>query len=206
MANRDELKKWLRENSTPEEIEELDRLDEKEAQDGKLENIEKGVNDFNGKTHDLLSTVVTKINKVVESSPQQNQMIVEAFAKIAESLNQRLDELKTVTKNNKTADLSGFFKDFGTQIGQWAESSKNSEDLIRNLKWNASQQLRDVNGSPINPSIAPFAITVAYDDIKLTYTGSNITQVDYYQTNMLKATLVLTYDGSSNLTDVQRTH
>jgi hypothetical protein len=118
-----------------------------------------------------------------------------------------LKEIANQLKESKPKDYSGFFKDFPTMVQKLtssSESTKQSAEIIRNLKWNASQQLRDVNGSPINPAIAAFSVTANYDDVRLTYTGDNVTQIDYYQTSNLKATLVLTYVGD-NLTRVQRT-
>lgn len=201
MDNKDDLKKWLRENSSPEEQVELDALDEKESQTTKLENIEKGVSQFGGE-YKALTSILSKVLKSIQASSEESQRAALIYAEIAKGINSRIETLATAKPNK---DLSGFFKDFSTQMGQWGTSAKNTEDLIRNLKWNASQQLRDVNGSPVNPAIAPFGITVSYDDIKLTYTGDNITQVDYYQANKLKATLVLTYSGD-NLIEVNRTH
>lgn len=148
-------------------------------------------------------------NKFASLSSKNAQRMHEAFGNIAKDIAGQFSEVgKTFSQSmdkNKAPDLSGFFKDFSTQLGQWADSSKKSEDLIRNLKWNASQQLRDVNGSPVNPSIAAFAITASYDDVQFTYTGSNLTQANYYQAGNLVATLVLTYDGSNNITEVHRT-
>lgn len=113
---------------------------------------------------------------------------------------------KELSKPQKQQDQSGFFKDFPTLLSQIGTNTGNTNALIQNLKWNASQQLRDVNGSPINPSISPFGITSTYDDIKLTnYDGNgNVGTVTYYQNNQVKAVLSLTYDGSGNLTDVTR--
>lgn len=108
-------------------------------------------------------------------------------------------------KGGKQPDWSGFFKDMPTMLSQIGDNTGKTSQLIQNLKWNASQQLRDVNGSPINPAIAPFAITASYDDIKLTYDGSgNVSTVTYYQAGQIKSVLNLTYNGSNNLIDAQR--
>lgn len=132
-------------------------------------------------------------------------------AELQEAIVKSLEELKGIfsVKNSTpmfSDDESGFFKDGPTMLAQIGTNTSQTADLIRNLKWNASQQLRDVNGSPINPSIAPFAITQTYDDVKLTnYDGSgNVGTITYYQNGNIRAQLTLTYDGSGNLTDVTR--
>lgn len=138
----------------------------------------------------------------------------QAFSQMQESLLKGLEKLKnTIEESAKTGkveqpDWSGFFKDMPTMLSQIGDNTGRTSQLIQNLKWNASQQLRNVNGSPINPAIAPFAITQTYDDVQLSdYDGSgNVGTVKYYQAGNLQAQLALTYDGSGNLTDVIRTH
>lgn len=200
--NKTALKQWLRENSTPEEIAEMDRLDALEEQKEKIAGLEQGVSQLSEKTTQAFSSSLNKVVRAIEMSMQLNQEMVET---ISSKFTELAPAFENAVAKHKGADLSGFYKDFGTQIAQWAKSSEGTKELIQNLKWNASQQLRDVNGSPVNPAIAPFGITVNYDDIQLTYTGDNITKVDYYQANSLKATLVLTYAGD-NLVEVLRTN
>lgn len=132
------------------------------------------------------------LGQLAESQKATNDLLAKGF--------------KELSKPSKQQDFSGFFKDFPTLLSQIGGNTKDTSDLIRNLKWNASQQLRDVNGSPINPAIAGFGITSTYDDIKLTnYDGSgNVGTVTYYQNGNIKAQLSLTYDGSGNLIDATR--
>lgn len=65
--------------------------------------------------------------------------------------------------------------------------------------------MRDQTFNPIDPAIAPFAITTSYDDIVLAYTGDNLTGVTYKKAGAVVAVLALSYDGDDNLTEVQRT-
>lgn len=208
MANKKVLKSMLFELSTPEErkafkeneIEGLgDRIEE-------LSNMVSGVTEraedaatkqqmqeLNFSLRKFKVEFANFVNKLADSLEGNNDSIIKGFTKLADTL-----------KDSKPKDYSGFFKDFPTLLSQIGGNTKDTSELIRNLKWNASQQLRDVNGSPINPAIAGFGITSTYDDIQLTYTGSNLTQVNYYAQGALKARLVLTYSGS-NLIEVQRT-
>lgn len=45
----------------------------------------------------------------------------------------------------------------------------------------------------------------SYDQVDCSYTGANMTGVVYKKNGAVIATLVLTYDGSNNLTSIQRT-
>lgn len=142
--------------------------------------------------------------RLAEAMSESNREVMGEFSA---AIGGKLEALANVlsSRGSMDKDLSGFFKDFGVQLAQYSKSSQDTASLISNLKWNASQQLRDVNGSPINPAIAPFAVTVAYDDIDLLYDGdNNLTNVGYFQGGVLKAALLLTYDGSGNLATVLR--
>ncbi len=121
---------------------------------------------------------------------------------VVDVLNKFIDTLS----NNKPQDLSGFFKDLGVQLVEFGSSSKKTEELIRNLKWNSTMGIKNRDGSPISPAISPFAIR-DYTDIKLTsYDASgNPGVVSYYDGDGLIAVITLTYDVSGNLTEAKRT-
>jgi hypothetical protein len=190
------LRKILEGISTPEEISEMQKQD-------KLDNIQasvkdvgsfgkalEGIKDFFNQRIDKVETRVSKI-KPTDLTP------------LLEVLTETKDIL---SKPVKQQDMSGFFKDLGTQLGQYGQSSKNTEELIRNLKWNSTMGIKNRNGSPINPSISPFGI-YDYDDIKLSGydVNNNPATVTYYLSGNQQAILALTYDGSGNLTEAHRT-
>lgn len=142
-----------------------------------------------------------ELRTMFRSMQVQNQ----AYLKdIRDTMLEGLKGLAEAIKDTRQQDWSGFFKDFPTLLSQIGDNTAGTKEVIQNLKWNASQQLRDVNGSPVNPAIAGFGITTTYDDIQLAYTGDNLTRVDYLQNGQVKARLVLTYSGD-NLTEVART-
>jgi hypothetical protein len=199
MVNNDQkqkLRKILEGISTPEEISEMQKQD-------KLDNIQasikdvgsfgkalEGIKDFFNQRIDKVETRVSKI-KPTDLTP------------LLEVLTETKDIL---SKPVKQQDMSGFFKDLGTQLGQYGQSSKNTEELIRNLKWNSTMGIKNRNGSPINPAISPFGI-YDYDDIKLSGydVNNNPATVTYYLSGNQQAILALTYDGSGNLTEAHRT-
>ena len=190
------LRKILEGISTPEEISEMQKQD-------KLDNIQasvkdvgsfgkalEGIKDFFNQRIDKVETRVSKI-KPTDLTP------------LLEVLTETKDIL---SKPQKQQDLSGFFKDLGTQLVQFGTSTKNTEEIIRNLKWNSTMGIKNRNGSPINPAISPFGI-YDYDDIKLSGydVNNNPATVTYYLSGNQQAILALTYDGSGNLTEAHRT-
>lgn len=112
----------------------------------------------------------------------------------------------TVIKTHKPQDLSGFFKDFGVQLAQSGKSSKNTEELIKTLKWNSTMGIKNRSGSPISPSVSPFQVP-DYDDVLLTsYDANNNPGVITFKLGSgTVAVISLTYDGSGNLTEARRT-
>lgn len=60
-------------------------------------------------------------------------------------------EMHETLKKNAPKDSSGFFKDLGTLLAEGNQHSKKTSDLITNLKWNSSMQVRNENGSPMTP-------------------------------------------------------
>ena len=128
------------------------------------------------------------------------------YTPVVELLTGIKEILSKPTPVQKQQDLSGFFKDLGTQLVQFGTSTKNTEEIIRNLKWNSTMGIKNRNGSPINPSISPFGI-YDYDDIKLSGydVNNNPATVTYYLSGNQQAILALTYDGSGNLTEAHRT-
>lgn len=210
---RRKLKKLLMGISTPEEQEGLQDMDiedlaaVKELDSNKLDSIITSLQET-ASSGDMLElrrdmkALSSSAQRALSSSGENVSELQQAILKGLRDLQNALTQ--NAKKSALPADWSGFFKDAPTMLAQIGQNTGGTQELIRNLKWNASQQIRDVNGSPINPAIAGFGITATFDDVKLTYTGSNITQVDYYAQNELRATLVLSYTGS-NLTEVRRT-
>lgn len=202
-TKKEKLKKLLATLSTDDEKGEMAKLDSIKVKDI-VSHFEEEIEESEANYDKLLFA----FTKFATTSQKHSQVMQEGFSTFAETLAKKLDEtggkITSGYEKHKPKDLSGFFKDFSVLIEQGNKYSKDTSELIRNLKWNASQQIRDSNGSPIDPSIAPFGITKHYDDIQLTYSGSNISTVSYFANNVLLATLTLTYSGS-NLTEVKRT-
>lgn len=121
-----------------------------------------------------------------------------------------VEAIKAMTKelslSSKPQDLSGFFKDLGIQLAQTGSSSKNTEELIKNLKWNSSMALRNSSGSPISPAISSFQLSDWNDVLLSGYDANgNPSTVTYKLGAQTVAILALTYDGSGNLTEARRT-
>ena len=188
------LRKILEGISTPEEISEMQKQD-------KLDNIQasvkdvgsfgkalEGIKDFFNQRIDKVETRVSKI-KPTDLTP------------LLEVLTETKDIL---SKPVKQQDMSGFFKDLGTQLGQYGQSSKNTEELIRNLKWNSTMGIKNRNGSPIDPATDGIGLGT-FDEVDITNDGSgNPTVMVYKYQGVTVATLNATYDGSGNITKLIR--
>jgi hypothetical protein len=188
------LRKILEGISTPEEISEMQKQD-------KLDNIQasvkdvgsfgkalEGIKDFFNQRIDKVETRVSKI-KPTDLTP------------LLEVLTETKDIL---SKPVKQQDMSGFFKDLGTQLGQYGQSSKNTEELIRNLKWNSTMGIKNRNGSPIDPATDGIGLGT-FDEVDITNDGSGNPTVRVYKyQGVTVATLNATYDGSGNITKLTR--
>ena len=180
------LRKILEGISTPEEISEMQKQD-------KLDNIQasvkdvgsfgkalEGIKDFFNQRIDKVETRVSKI-KPTDLTP------------LLEVLTETKDIL---SKPVKQQDMSGFFKDLGTQLGQYGQSSKNTEELIRNLKWNSTMGIKNRNGSPIDPCTDGLGLG-SYDTVNVAYPSGTTEVYTFYMGGQLTATATLTYTDST---------
>lgn len=195
MADKNKLKNILLALSTDEEKAELLQLD-------KIEEVAETVNSLKEELKpqpvDLteIKSEITSLKNRISNIPQTD------LTPLIEAIKESIGKIP----QPKFQDLSGFFKDLGTQLAQYGGSSKNTEELIRNLKWNSTMGIKNRDGSPISPAVSPFQIP-DYDDIKLLNYDANNNPglVKYYLGGSIIATLTLTYDGSGNLTEAKRT-
>ena len=188
------LRKILDDISTPEERADLAKQD-------KLENIQNSVKDVGsfGKAlegiKDFFNQRIDRVeNKVKNIKPTDLSPLLEV-----------LTETKNIlSKPQKQQDMSGFFKDLGTQLVQFGISTKNTEEIIRNLKWNSTMGIKNRNGSPIDPATDGIGIG-SFDEVDITNDGSgNPTIMVYKYQGATVATLNATYDGSGNITKLTR--
>lgn len=195
MAKNKELREILFALSTDQERDELLRTEKLEEVSSVTKEIKDRLSSdtSNEAVIAALKDLSIQVSKI-KFTPTDNAPVVEAISAMTKKL-----------ASNKPQDLSGFFKDLGTQLAQFGGSSKNTEELIRNLKWNSTMGVKNRDGSPISPAVSPFQIP-DYTDIKLTnYSGNNPQTVTYYLGASVVAILTITYDGSGNITEVKRT-
>ena len=126
------------------------------------------------------------------------------YTPVVELLEGIKEILSKPTPVQKQQDLSGFFKDLGTQLVQFGTSTKNTEEIIRNLKWNSTMGIKNRNGSPIDPATDGIGLGT-FDEVDITNDGSgNPTVMVYKYQGVTVATLNATYDGSGNITKLTR--
>ena len=73
---------------------------------------------------------------------------------------------------------------------------------VQNYIWDGTQPVRMAGDSNGNLSIINGLSIPEHDEIVLSYTGSNLTGVEYKLATVTVATLTLSYDGSDNLIGV----
>ena len=188
------LRKILDDISTPEERADLAKQD-------KLENIQNSVKDV-GSFGKALESIKDFFNQRIDRVESKVKNIKPTdLTPLLEVLTETKDIL---SKPQKQQDMSGFFKDLGTQLVQFGTSTKNTEEIIRNLKWNSTMGIKNKNGSPIEPATDGIGIG-SFDEVDITNDGSgNPTVMVYKYQGATVATLNATYDGSGNITKLTR--
>lgn len=125
---------------------------------------------------------------------------------VIDVLNKLADVIIKSGKENKSVDMSGFFKDFAVQIAETGKTSKDTAELIKNLKWNSTMGIKNRNGNPISPNVSPFQLEDWNDVLLEDYDGNgNPATVTYKLGPQTVAIIELSYDGSGNLTEAIRT-
>ena len=192
---KDELKDIYKSIATPEELSDLEKQD-------KLQNIENSVKDVSG-FGKLIEGLKDMFNKRIDTVETRVSKIKPTdLSPLLEVLTETKDILSRPAQ--KQQDMSGFFKDLGTQLAQYGTSSKNTEEIIRNLKWNSTMGIKNRNGSPINPATDGIGLGT-FDEVDITNDGSgNPTVMVYKYQGATVATLNATYDGSGNITKLAK--
>lgn len=139
------LKKWLKENSTPEELDEIKRLEEKEEAGGRLTKLEKQTlenADYSKQMVSLLNIISSSLKK---ERPDMSKDIIS-----------KLEELKgTITtsyEKNKPVNTAGVYKDMINQLSAIDQSIKDKPVPVWNWPQYASVGVRNRNFSNINPA------------------------------------------------------
>jgi len=121
------------------------------------------------------------------------------YTALLEAIQELGKTIVTSYASSRPKDLSGFFKDMGTQLAQIGSSSKTTSELITNLKWNSSMGIRNSSGSPIDPATDAIGIGT-FDYVSRTLTNSTTETYTFYKggaTGQLVATIVIVYTDST---------
>ena len=125
------------------------------------------------------------------------QEVSNTFKEHQEEFLKSLEGMHGTLKNKKEQDVSGFFKDLGTLLAEGNAHSKKTSDIITNLKWNSSMQIRNKEGSPMTPhAIAP-AIGIGNGTITTAGTAVQISTTSVPTTRVF----ICNNDSNSSLTN-----
>jgi chemotaxis regulatin CheY-phosphate phosphatase CheZ len=203
--NKTEMKRMLFDLSSPEERKELSMLESANVEKAiaKLHEAAEGGAKSSEITSltEALSEAIRKMK--VEQAHQMKEM-VEAFKEMQEAFLKGLGSLKEVmVEQDFNKNAGPLYKTMINSIAGVEKAVTNKP--VPHWAWPqyAAVSVRNKSFANINPSISPFGIE-DYDEIDLTYTGSNITTVVYKLNSVTMGTLTLSYSGS-NITKVVRT-
>ena len=202
------LKKLLGIISTPEEKQELEKLDAAKVKQivKVFEETEADHESNYKKLEDYMAAMLGAFDMYRKNSNKYNQTIVESFGELTEKLVKKLEGLNDSVVKNKPENAAMVYKDMINAIAKVDKSIKEKPVPSWNWPQYAAVSVRNKNFANINPAISSFGIE-DFDDVKLSnYDGNgNVGTVTYYLSGTIMAVLALTYDGSGNLTDAQRT-
>lgn len=188
------LRKWLIENSTPEEVAEIERLEQKQEEGEKLTKIEKQTLDnvdYSKKMVDLLSIISNSLKK--ERPDNSHEFI------------SKLEELKgTITNSfekNKPFNAAGVYKDMINQLSAIDKSIKDKPIPVWSWPQYAGVSVRNRNFQNINPATDGLDIG-DFDFVARVLT--NVTTETYTfkvggSTGMIVATVVIVYTDNSRV-------
>ncbi len=215
-ARRKKLRDILKVIGTPEDLKQVDAAHAaKTLVTNRFDAIQKKFDTVTSTTDlkNLSNELRMAIEATRKDSMKMSQSMIRAHAdsigEFSDKLSKKLEELggtlTTSYEKNKPVNAAGVYKDMLNQLSIIDKSIKDKPVPVWNWPQYASVGVRDTNFANVNPSIAPFAITAAFDEIQLTdYTGANVGTVTYLLKGDTVAVLSLTYSGD-NLIDVTRT-
>lgn len=210
-VKKNKLKNILVSMSSSQELEALDTLEGIGLSNGMKElnaKIEALAQSSSEELRQVATILAESVLKTKKEMAQLAEALVETHTEASKELIKVLSDLKS---SIGTSYSEGFNKNAGplykTMINAIAGVEKSIKDKPDAPVWRwpqyAAVSVRDKNFANINPSLDAFNIG-DYDDVQLSYTGSNLTGVTYALNGATTAVLALTYSGS-NLTRVQRT-
>lgn len=208
---KERLRKIFGGMATPDEIVSLERLDAKkvheivdfiaEIQDG----AEKDFEAKYAKLEESFGYILNSFNNYRKVSVDQTSTVIKSLETFTKELSTRMEGLKPTEDAGWNKNAAPLFRQMIEALS--GVKDKVAEGVEVQTRWKfpqySSVSLRNKDFANINPAVQPFGIP-DFDQIFLTYSGSNVTVVEYYANGVKVAQLNLTYSGS-NLIEVTRT-
>ena len=155
-----------------------------------------------------LDNVLKSFDSYRKTTNKYSDRMAELFGNMTENFTKNFEKLggtiSTSYEKNKPVNAAGVYKDMLNQLSEVNQSIKDKPVPVWNWPQYASVSVRNKNFANINPAVDGFNIG-SFDDVVLTYTGSNLHTVTYKANGVNVAVLTLSYDGSNNLTEIVRT-
>lgn len=202
MADKLKMKKVLYDLSSPEEQAKYASLELAQLNES-LAGLREAVSD-GAKTSEITSltkTLTESIRRMNASILNQSKEAADTFVEAQKSLLKGITDLQTALVAQSAATNANAGPLYKTMINHLAGMEKSFSTW--KYPQYAAVSVRNKNFANINPSVDGFDIG-SFDDIVLSYTGSNITGITYSLNGATTVNLALSYDLSGNLTEIKR--
>ena len=212
---KERLKKLLRIISTPEERQELERLDAKKVREivSLVDNMETENDNRLEMMRQNMGLVIDSIQKQRSSQRKYDENMSELFTELTSALSTKLEELggkiTTSYEKNKPVNAAGVYKDMINQLSAIKKSVDDKPVPVWNWPQYASVGVRNKSFSNVNPSVDYFNIG-SYDYVSVAY-PINTEEVYTFKTNgatgntVATITIVYTDSTKDNISTVTKT-
>jgi hypothetical protein len=157
-----------------------------------------------------LAQMIEGFDKYRKAANEHSKYLVETFGNFSENMVKTLEKvggtITTSYEKNKPVNAAGVYKDMINQLAAIDKSVKEKPVPVWNWPQYAGVSVRNKNFANVNPSISPFGIE-DFDDVQLSNydINGNVGTVEYFLNGQGMGVLTLTYDGSGNLINAERT-
>lgn len=159
-----------------------------------LATFEESENESEEELKQLLSKLTTSLDRYHAALGKYHQAVVDGLKTHAGLTTKHFDSLERTFKGLRIPDHAGFFQDLGTKLAEGNKYTKATSELIRNVKWNSSMQVRNQDGSPMTPFAIGANIAIGNGSVATAGTAVQLSSAS------VKVTRVIVYNNDTNST------
>ena len=126
--------------------EQVDELHEALAQGATKQEVQELLAAVSRSTDKMSTTYLKAMSANIDAMKEGHAAFLQSISSMHDSVKRQISVGEGGTKS-----LAGFFKDYSTLLTEQTGHAKRTAELMTNLKWNASMQVRTEGGSPMTP-------------------------------------------------------